>query len=127
MGGPAEDGFHDLPRPGPERPELPLVHDHVVRGRDHVAESPPELPDVPDAELLPRRGRVAPVPGPEPLEPHLRRGMDRDDLDGLAEMLPEDVELHEPAEPAYHNALPLIRGRVRSGQIPNPGRPRSEV
>src|SRR3972149_3621 len=50
---------------GRERAEVPLVHDQEVRGRDHVAQAPGELPAVPPEELFPRGGRVAPVPGPE--------------------------------------------------------------
>ena len=50
--------------------------------------------------------------------------MDRDDLDGLAEMLPEDVELHEPAEAVDHDALPRdpcqgpFRPDPESGPLP---------
>src|SRR3972149_1709939 len=105
---------------GTERAEVPLVHDQEVRGRDHVAQAPGELPAVPHEELFPRGGRVAPVPGPEAGETDPRGRVDRDDLEALPERLPERLELRGPAEAVNQDMLPddAGQGPLRPHAVP---------
>src|SRR5437899_3574905 len=111
MGGPAEDGFHDLAGPRAECAELPLVHDHVVRRGNDVAETPPEFSRVPHSELRPSRRGVAPLSLPQSLESHFGGGVDRDDLHGLPVVLPEDIELHRAAEAVDQDPFPADAGQ----------------
>ena len=82
-----------------------FVHEHDVGSRDHIAEAPAQLAEVPRSDRVYCEGIVQALPSEHPFVPGLRGRVDGDDHERLAERLSEHLELRPAAQAIDEDAL----------------------
>src|SRR5438034_4036851 len=84
-----------------------FVHEHHVRRRDYVAETPAQFAEVARVERLDTPRVVGPTTPQHPLVPRLRRGMDGHNGQVGPECLAEDFQLGSSSESVDQDPLSL--------------------